>query len=225
MVTLVTVCVKSYLFKKAFRLGCQFLDGISRTLFKEGVLNMFTLVTFLTLLLEVVNRTVGEILEEGSQTNILSYIEHANEEIQKIEKSRTIAQTKKIRDLYRLSPRRAMKYYINTNHTPNCTISMNQMRNELAKRWRDEPFDADNDNREWPTPFKLTQENKDYIISEMQNKELFKSVIQSRDITSAHGPDGIGYCALKLNADAGAEMLSMIDTIELVQKSIKKIQI
>ena len=47
----------------------------------------------------------------------------------------------------------------------------------------------------------------------MQDVETFKNVISSRDITSAHGTDGIGYWALKLCPELGSEMMVTISKI------------
>ena len=61
---------------------------------------------------EIIIDTINNVINQNGQTNIITYIEHANNEILEMEDCQKKIITKKTRDLFRLSPRRAMKYYM-----------------------------------------------------------------------------------------------------------------
>ena len=166
---------------------------------------------------ETIKQKINEIIDMGSQTNIMQYIEHASEEIDVIEERKRKAFTRKVRDLFSISPKRAMRYYIDQQDTPNCTIPIEQIRKELASRWVQEDFEGEMDDNEekWKQRYSLNDEDKKYMIENLQNEETFKDAIKSRDIASAHGPDGIGYWALMLAPEQGAIFMSMISKLML----------
>ena len=168
---------------------------------------------------ETIKQKINEIIEMGSQTNITQYIENASEEITTIEDKRRKAFTRKVRNLFSISPKRAMRYYVDSKDTPNCTIPIEQIRKELMMRWIEEDFEIEIDeNGKWESSFSLTEEDKRYMVESLQNKEVFEQAIRSRDITSAHGPDGIGYWALMLAPEQGAEMMVAISKLMLKYK-------
>ena len=107
----------------------------------------------------------------------------------------------------------AMKYYIDPHTSPNCPIPLDSIRDELATRWQAPQMDNTQDVNRWPIQFKLDEADRAYIMEQMQSPEIFKKVISSRDITSAHGTDGIGYWALKLVPELGSEMMATISKI------------
>ena len=156
---------------------------------------------------------VNNIINLNEETNIIQYIDHADNDIDNMVKKKKKYAIKKMRDLFRLSPKRAMKYYIDTHTSPNCPIDINEIKEELSARWQPVHFMKMEDSKEWEIVHKLKDEDKIYIINKMQQKETFLQVIKSRDITSAHGTDGIGYWALKLNPELGSEMMVSISKI------------
>ena len=162
---------------------------------------------------EHVINTVNDIIRQGGETNIKTYIEHADNDIQSMEEAHRKLITKKTRDLFRLSPNRAMRYYIDPHTSPNCPIPINEIQEELAQRWQAPEWDTIQYTNEWPIVHRLTENDQMFLMNSMQDVETFKNVISTRDITSAHGTDGIGYWALKLCPDAGSKMMVTISKI------------
>ena len=160
----------------------------------------------------VINK-VNDIINQGGETNIKTFIENADNDIQHMEQAHRKVVMKKTRDLFRLSPNRAMKYYVDPHISPNCPIPINEIQKELAERWQAPEWDTVQYTSEWPIIHRLSETDKERIISCMQDVETFKNVISTRDITSAHGTDGIGYWALKLCPELGSEMMVTISKI------------
>ena len=160
----------------------------------------------------VINK-VDDIINQGGETNIKIYIENADNDIQNMEEAHKKIIMKKTRDLFNLSPNRAMRYYIDPHVSPNCPIPIDEIQNELAQRWQAPEWDTIQYTNEWPIIHRLSNEDKDYIIRSMQDVDTFKNVISTRDITSAHGTDGVGYWALKLCPELGSEMMVTISKI------------
>ena len=177
-------------------------DGMKKTIFNTNKITR-----------KIVIENVNNIINQNEETNILKYIEHADNDIANMEERRKKLITKKMRELFRLSPKRALKYYVDVRTTPNCPIPMNEIRDELADRWQAQHFNAIDQPNEWQIIHKLKEEDKEYIINKMKDRETFMKVITSRDITSAHGTDGIGYWALKLTPELGSEMMTTISKI------------
>ena len=167
---------------------------------------------------ERVINTVEDIIAQGNQTNILTYIESADKDIENMEETHKRKMKKKIQELFRISPSRAMRYYVDPHVSPNCPIPLEKIRDELATRWQAPQLDAEQAVDKWPIQFKLNDEDRKYIMEEMQNPDLFKRVIMSRDITSAHGTDGIGYWALKLVPELGGELMATISKLIIKYK-------
>lgn len=169
---------------------------------------------------EAVVTTINDIINSGHQTNIYDYIANADNDVSILEEKQLNIHKKKVRELFKISPRKAMKYYIDPHSSPNCPIPMDQIREELAERWRSEPFDAREEEQLWLSPFKLKDEDKNTILKMMSEEETFKNVIQSRDWVSAHGPDGIGYWALRVIPELGSKMMTLLSKIIMKYKFI-----
>ena len=167
---------------------------------------------------ERIINTVNDIIDQGKQTNILTYIENADNDIENMEEIHKRKIKKKMQELFRISPSRAMKYYIDPHVSPNCPIPLNEIRDELAARWQAPQLEETQDINAWPISFKLKDDDRKYIMEEMQKPDVFKRVIDSRDITSAHGTDGIGYWALKLVPELGSELMAMISKLIIKYK-------
>ena len=71
----------------------------------------------------VINK-VNDIINQGGETNIKTYIENADNDIKHMEEAHKKIIMKKTKDLFRLSPSRAMKYYVDPHTSPNCPIPM-----------------------------------------------------------------------------------------------------
>ena len=59
----------------------------------------------------------------------------------------------------------------------------------------------------------MSQEDREYLINGLKDKELFKEIIKSRDKNSANGPDGISYEALQLRAELSAQYLMLLSKL------------
>ena len=191
------------IFDDALKQANMFSDVMTREIFNTERLDR-----------EIVINTINDIIAQGDQTNILTFIKHAKQDIKEMESHHQKALTKKTRELFSLSPSRAMKYYIDPRDTPNCQIPLSKIRDELAMRWTEEYFEVDDEeDKKWETPYKLNEEDKANLLKMIQSEEIFDDVIKSRDITSAHGADGIGYWALKLAPKEGSEMMAIISQL------------
>ena len=148
---------------------------------------------------------------------ILRYLESDEDErIAACEERRKKEMSRKVQSLYRLSPKRAMSYYINKKPSPSCKIPIRDIARELGQRWnRETGFTPAQDNSTWYSRHHLQEEDKAYIIEYMQDKDNFKEVIKTRDPTSAHGPDGIGYWALQADVDLGARYMTLLSKLIL----------
>ena len=162
---------------------------------------------------EIVIDTINDIIDQNDETNIISYIENADNDIKEMEEAHKRIIKKKTQELFRLSPSRAMKYYVDPHVSPNCPIPIERIRDELAARWQAEDIGESQATDDWPITYKLSEEDRKYIMDNMQKPDIFKEVIRTRDITSAHGTDGIGYWALKLVPELGSEMMASISKI------------
>ena len=121
---------------------------------------------------ERIKNKIQEILEVGSQTNILQYIEHATEEIDEIEGRRRKSHIKKVRELFSISPKRAMRYYVDKEDAPNCNIPIDRIREELARRWMTEDFEVESEDEEkWKVPTSLKEEDKKHVIQSRKTRK------------------------------------------------------
>ena len=173
---------------------------------------------------EVTVNVINDIISSNKQTNIKDYIEHADIEIAKMNEKANKCRAKKAQELFRLSPNRAMRYYVINKVTPNCNIPINDIADELAERWQAPNIEvSDEDINNWRINYKLKESDKEFILTRMQDPETFRQVIETRDITSAHGNDGIGNWALKLVPELSSEMMSVISKIMIKYKTIPTI--
>ena len=171
--------------------------------------------------LEIVTSKIDEIIINSLHTNVLEYIRNAEEGITRMEKWTLKNKMRKARALYKLSPKRAMRYYVNIKDTPSCQLDMNMIKEELTHRWDEKDFNPSTEEKEeWRCEYKLSDEDREFIISNMGNAEAFKNVIKTRDITSAHGPDGLGYWLLKLQPELGSNMMTLISNLMMKYKFI-----
>ena len=119
---------------------------------------------------EVLIKTIDDIISQRNQTNILTYIQHADNDINIMPEHHKDVIAKKARELFRLCPSRAMRYYVDTQVSPGCKIPLNLIRDELANRWREESFNSDEENEEWVTTHKLLNDDNKLIVEMMQKK-------------------------------------------------------
>ena len=158
-----------------------------------------------------------DIITNYEQTNILEYISSAEDEvIAELESRENKQRAFKVQQAFRECPRRAMRYYVDKANSPNCNIPLDTIQKEFGKRWASEQFNPDSDGSCWNITHKMSESDKKYLLRLMTSKDHFEGVIKSRDITSAHGPDGIGYWALQLNIEAGTKF--MIELSKIIMK-------
>ena len=166
---------------------------------------------------QTVVNTVQDILSNYEQTNLLEYLSSAEDEIiTDLESRETKQRTFKVQQAFRECPRRAIRYYVDKANSPNCNIPLNTIHQELGARWANQQFDPDTEGSCWEIIHRMNESDRKYLNRLMTSRDHFEEVIKSRDITSAHGPDGIGYWALQLNIKAGTSF--MIEISKLILK-------
>jgi hypothetical protein len=163
---------------------------------------------------ETVKDMVNDTIKNEEQTNIYKYMENAINDVQNLKDREKKIMIKKARELFELDPERAIRYYVNPKDSKTCSIPINEIYDELYDRWKEVEFNEEMAD-EWKTEYRIEDENKEVIMKEMQDEETFKFVIDSRNVTSAHGTDGIGYWALKAYPKGASKMMAMLSKIIL----------
>ena len=141
----------------------------------------------------------------------LEYIEHSLDgSLQDCQREITKAEAKKVQELYSDDPKRAMRWFVLKESTPNCPIPVESIRQTLAERWR-ECLDFDQSRSgAWKTGFSISDGDSEELTEVLTRADTYTEVIRNRSPCSASGPDGVSYAILQADARASGKLLALI---------------
>ena len=136
-------------------------------------------------------------------------IDQEHKDLEEISAKRKRASEKKAQEIYAEDCKRAMRWFVTRNGTPACSIKLDQIEDELSRRWCANNGFERKDESTWHAnqiPKELA-ERIDKMITEV---DRFHHIIETRSKQSANGPDGIGYAIMQMGSKHSAKLMSLI---------------
>jgi hypothetical protein len=142
----------------------------------------------------------------------LEWIRSTLENIQSPEP--TFEEITKLQKKYEDFPKRTLQQEIWPKDTPNTTLSAQQLADFYGQTWAVPPYEYQTPEEDsiWKIEPKLTDEDRLDMLNDIINPKAIKDVVATRNLTSAHGRDGISYGIFKLAQDASIPFLQSLFT-------------
>ena len=91
-----------------------------------------------------------------------------------------------IQETYDDDPRRAMKWFVLENKSPDCPVPMRTIEDTFVRRWaRDTLYTVPDQDNVFRLPMLINDEMKEFITNALTNPATFQKVIDTRSVRSA----------------------------------------
>ena len=165
------------------------------------------------------DNTINSIDVQGIRNLVRSDTQHLDNHIAWVsnELARLIKEEKgkdtasAMQETYDDDPRRAMKWFVTDNKSPDCTIPIPTIEQTFIQRWaRDTSYTAPSEDNIFRLPSCIDENTKAIITNALTDPWTFQNVIDSRSCRSSAGPDMITYSIIMAGGKESGKIIAEI---------------